>query len=139
MRRTVTITLHWLSYVTMLLIMGNGPVPLLGWIFAVSGLAMSVIGLTQGVMNGPGPKLQGAVRAAHPWMSRAMYVLLGLVAGATAWNLQGYAWPGPPLQTLFFILLAASSLHAVFHLWRHTALNDGAFRRITPFFLHGKS
>jgi hypothetical protein len=31
---------------------------------------------------------------------------------------------------------AAVMIHAIIHPWRHTALNDGALRRITPTFAH---
>lgn len=136
MRRTATITLHWLSLVTLILLVAGGPIPVIAWAFALSGVAMCGLALVSGLMNGPGPKLEGTLRAAHPWLSRGMYLALGLVAGATVWRLSGGVWTGPPLTDLYFYLLAASALHAIFHLWRHTALGDGALRRITPVSMH---
>lgn len=136
MRRTTTVTLHWLSFVLLILLVAGGPVPLLGWSFAIVGLAMAGLAMVGGLLNGPGPKLEGALRRAHPWLSRAMYLALAIVAGATGWTMIGGTWSGPPLGDLYFYLLSASSLHAIFHLWRHTALGDGALRRITPRMMH---
>ncbi|MEX0312362.1 MAG: hypothetical protein AB3N17_19190 [Tateyamaria sp.] len=136
MRRTATITLHWLSFVLLILLIAGGPVPVLAWSFAAVGLAMAALATVGGLMNGPGPKLDGALRSAHPWLSRAMYLALALVASVTVWTLLGGTWSGPPLADLYFYLLSASSLHAIFHLWRHTALGDGALRRMTPRQMH---
>jgi hypothetical protein len=137
MRRTVTIILHWLTLVLLVLLIAGGPVPALAWSFALAGLVQCATALAGGLLNGPGPKLEGALRAAHPWMSRAMYLALGLVSGATLWVQLGYTLPGPPLGALYFYLFSAASLHGIFHLWRHTALGDGALRRITPRAMHG--
>ena len=93
--------------------------------------------LVLGLMNGPGPKLEGVFRAAHPWLSRIMYAALGLVSAATLWVMLGNKLPGPGLPELYFYLFSASALHGIFHLWRHTALGDGALRRITPKSMHG--
>ncbi|MFO7759373.1 MAG: hypothetical protein R6V26_13030 [Roseovarius sp.] len=43
---------------------------------------------------------------------------------------------GPEARTLLLSLVAVAALHAVFNLWRHTALMDGALRRITPRAIH---
>ena len=135
-RRALTITLHWASFVLLILLIAGGPVPVLAWAFALSGLAMTSLAVLSGLMNGPGPKLEGALRRAHPWLSRAMYAGLALAAGVTAWTLLGGTWAGPALPDLYFYLLSAASLHGIFHLWRHTALGDGALRRILPSSLH---
>ena len=137
MRRTATITLHWLNFVLVILLVAGGPIPFLAWSFALSGLAICTIAATRGLLNGPGPKLQGAVRAAHPWLSWAMYLGTGAVAVITIWVMTGGDWGGPSLSELYFYMLSGSSLHAIFHLWRHTALGDGALRRITPAAVHG--
>ena len=137
MRRTATITLHWLNFVLVILLVAGGPVPVLAWAFALSGLAICTIAAVSGLMNGPGPKLQGGLRAAHPWLSWAMYLGTGVVAAITIRVMLGGDWGGPSLPELYFYMLSASSLHAIFHLWRHTALGDGALRRITPLTLHG--
>ncbi|WP_299656306.1 hypothetical protein [uncultured Tateyamaria sp.] len=136
MRRTATISLHWLSFVLLILLVAGGPIPAIGWAFVLSSLLMCAVAAVRGLMSGPGPKLEGTLRAAHPWLSRAMYVALGFVALVTGWQLAGGEWSGPPLVNLHFYLLSASSLHAIFHLWRHTALGDGALRRITPKSMH---
>lgn len=134
MRRTATITLHWTSFVLLILLVAGGAKPLLAWGFGVAGLAMCALAAVNGLMNGPGPKLTGALRIAHPWLSRAMYVALGLVAALTLWT---QVTGGADLSQIYFYVLSASALHAIFHLWRHTALMDGALRRITPRILHG--
>ena len=135
MRRRATITLHWLSFLLLILLVAGGPLPPLVWAFALSGLGLCALALVNGLMNGPGPKLEGALRAAHPWLSRGMYAALGGVAALGLWaQISGTAMN---LNAIYFYLLSASSLHAIFHLWRHTALGDGALRRITPTAMHG--
>ena len=136
MRRSATITLHWATLLTLILLVAGGPIPVIAWSFALSGLAMCALALVFGLMSGPGPKLEGALRLAHPWMNRAMYAAVGGVAGATVWRLTGGVWHGPALTDLYFYLMSASALHAIFHLWRHTALGDGALRRMTPTRMH---
>jgi len=49
--------------------------------------------------------------------------LLGRVADARAWQ-------------ALVVLLILATLHAIFHLWRHTALGDGALRTILPCRMH---
>ncbi|WP_176214397.1 hypothetical protein [Roseovarius sp. A-2] len=39
-------------------------------------------------------------------------------------------------RTLLLALLAITALHAVVNLWRHTSLDDGALRQITPRTIH---
>ncbi|WP_299553417.1 hypothetical protein [uncultured Tateyamaria sp.] len=136
MRRKATIALHWLTLVLLILLVAGGPIPVVAWAFALSGLAMCLLAVALGVMNGPGPKLEGALRRAHPWLSRAMYAALGIVAALTAWSQLGGTWSGPSLPNLYFYLMSASALHAIFHLWRHTALGDEALRRMTPTSMH---
>ena len=137
MRRTATITLHWLSFVLLILLLAGGQIPALAWAFGLSAFGMCALAITGGLMNGPGPKLEGALRTVHPWMSRAMYAALGIVAALTLWaQIGGMPDPGT-LANLYVYLIAASALHGIFHLWRHTALNDGALRRITPTTMHG--
>lgn len=135
-RRTATICLHWTILVLLILLIAGGTVTAIAWAFALSGLGMCALALICGLLNGPGPKLTGTLRRAHPWLSRAMYLGLGLVSAATLWGLLEGTPPGPGLAQLYFYLLAASALHGIFHLWRHTALMDGALRRITPTALH---
>ncbi len=136
-RRTLTVALHWTNMFLLIVLVVAGPVPALAWIFVVTGGTMVGLALVRGLMNGPGPKLEGFVRAAHPWLSRGMYAALGATALATLLRLLGIWTPPVALQQLYFYLLSAASLHGVFHLWRHTALGDGALKRITPSFMHG--
>ena len=135
MRRTTTITLHWLSLLLLVLLVAGGPLPALAWAFGLVGLALCATAVFCGLMNGPGPKLDGALRMAHPWLSRVMYAALAAIAAATLWHVA--LGPVAGITQWHFYLLSASSLHAIFHLWRHTALGDGALRRITPAALHG--
>jgi len=44
--------------------------------------------------------------------------------------------PAQGLRFWYAVLAGAAALHAVFHLWRHTTLADGALRRMTPEVLH---
>ncbi len=131
MRRTATISLHWANLLLLIRLVAAGPVAALAWLFVVTSATMAAIALGAGLMNGPGPKLEGAVRAAHPWLSRGMYLLLAGTGLATLAYLLGLA-PTLDLPTIYFFLLSVVSLHAIFHLWRHTALGDGALRRILP-------
>lgn len=134
MRRNATITLHWLSLLLLVLLVAGGPLPALAWAFGLVGLALCTIALLRGLMNGPGSKLEGPLRTAHPWLSRAMYAALGAVAAATLWHLA--IDPVAGITQLHFYLMSVASLHAIFHMWRHTVLGDGALRRITPTALH---
>lgn len=132
-RRRATILLHWLTFVLLILLVAGGGAPI-AWAFALCGIAFAALALPFGLMNDPGPKLDGALRMAHPWMSWFMYVLTTATAGVTLYVLLGGT---ADLPLWHMILLASASLHGIFHLWRHTALGDGALRRITPRALHG--
>lgn len=137
-RRRATILLHWSVLTLLMLVLAAGLAsPLLNTLFGIAGLAMAALAAVFGLMNGPGPKLEGALRRAHPWLSRGMYALLAWVSVSTLALAAGTPLPGPPPRTLMIGLFAASALHAIFHLWRHTALGDGALRRMTPKALHG--
>ncbi|MEQ8901376.1 MAG: hypothetical protein RID11_12775 [Roseovarius sp.] len=137
MRRRATITLHWLNLLLLLFVLGDGGVTTwLSLLYAASALTMCALALVFGLMSGPGPKLEGAVRALHPWLHRAIYALLGWGAVALLAETLATPLPGPTARTLLLTLLATTALHAVFNLWRHTALGDGALRRITPRAIH---
>lgn len=136
-RRRATILSHWAAFLLLILLVAGGPLPVLAWGYVAATAVMCALAVVFGLLNGPGPKLTGAMRALHPWQSRAMYLVLGLTGLATFAHLLG-RWPFDlRLERLWFVALSLSSLHAVFHLWRHTALGDGALRRITPRALHG--
>ena len=136
MRRSLTITLHWVNLILLILLVSGGLIPWIGWAFVVASLLMCALALVFGLLNGPGPKLEGGLRAAHPWFSRAMYLGLGATAVITALALLGRWTASVRVEPVYFYALSASSLHAVFHLWRHTALGDGALKRITPKAMH---
>lgn len=137
-RRRATILLHWGVVVLLLLhLAAGGQNATLAWAFVLSGLAMAAIALVFGLMNGAGPKLEGTLRRAYPLLQWGMYGLLAWVCTDTLASLVGRPFPGPEARTLLILLLGASSLHGLFHLWRHTVLCDGALRRITPRMLHG--
>lgn len=132
MRRQITITAHWTLVVLLMILISDAEAAAWHWAFVLAGVAMVATALVDGLMSGPGPKLQGAFRRLHPWFNRAMYALLATVtAAAIATQVTG-APPWIPMKTWYLLLTAAMSFHAVFHLWRHTTLNDGALRRITP-------
>jgi len=137
MRRRATITLHWLNVLLLLFVLGDGgQTAWLSLAYAACALAMCALALGFGLMNGPGPKLEGAFRLIHPWLHRGLYALLGWGAVALLAETLARPLPGPGARTLLLALLAAALIHAVFHLWRHTALGDGALRRITPRAIH---
>lgn len=138
-RRLATQVLHWSTGVLLYFLLSvDGRIfGGLGWAFVVSGGAMCVLWGAFGLLNhDPGPALQGVLRAAHPWLSRAMYVLLGWAVVALAAGALDRPLPGPEPRALLLALGAASLGHAIFHLWRHTALRDGALRRIVPAYFH---
>ena len=135
MHRTVTLTLHWLVFLLLLALMSEVEHPAWFWSFAFAGLAMCGVWLVFGLMHKPGPALTGIARAAHPWMHRGLYVLLAM---QSLWCAQ-VAWTGADptmVRRGAFVLFSFASLHAIFHLWRHTALRDGALRLITPKAVH---
>lgn len=132
-RRLATVCLHWSVLILLMLLLAAGVQnTLLAWSFSLAGLLMVGIALGKGLMNGPGPKLQGGLRRTHPWMSRGMYALLGWAAICVVFNSLDLRIPGPEARTVLMILLGTGLLHGVFHLWRTTALNDGALRRMLP-------
>jgi len=136
MRRHITITAHWTLVVLLMVLISDAQAAAWHWAFALAGLAMVLPALTGGLMSGPGPKLQGAFRTLHPWFNRAMYLLLAWVTGLVIYTQITGAGIWGPMKTWYLILTAAMAFHAIFHLWRHTTLYDGALRRITPRRLH---
>lgn len=138
-RRLMTQVLHWITGIFLVFLMSvdEHVFGAIGLIFVVSGGGLCALGLLFGLMNkDPGPALEGVFRYAHPWLSRAMYVLLGWTVAALLAGMLDRALPGPNARTLVLILAAAATAHAIFHLWRHTALRDGALRRIVPRVFH---
>lgn len=137
MRRRATIILHWTTATLLLFVLGDGGATRwLSFLYSATALAMCALALGFGLMNVPGPKLSGALRLAHPWLHRALYAIIAWSAVALAAQTLGRPLPGPEARSLLLALLAAGLLHATFNLWRHTALGDGALRRITPRAVH---
>ena len=137
MRRRATIILHWLNLMLLLFVLGDGGATVwLSLAYAAFALSMCALAAIFGLMHGPGPKLDGAFRALHPWLHRGLYLLLGWGAVALVAETLARPLPGPEARTLLLALLACAAIHAVFNLWRHTALGDGALRRMTPRSLH---
>ena len=112
MRRRLTILTHWLNLVLVILLFAGGLNPVLGWAFVISAAVMCAPTLVLGLMNGPGPKLEGAWRIAHPWLSRGMYLVLAASATITALALLG-RWTNQPvtLDEVWFYTIATSGLH----------------------------
>lgn len=120
--RGVVMAIHWTALIV-----------IVGWLFgAVPGVVVAVhaglwgtITAIWGLRGGPSPALRGAARTvAH----LSHVALLGLyLAGAAL------ALPDHPLaRPLLLATLAASTLHAVWNLYRAGVLGDGAFRRMLP-------
>jgi cytochrome b561 len=135
-RRRFTILLHW-SVLLLILIMikGGSDAPALRWAFVLMGGVWVAIALLRGLLGKPGPKLTGAFRTAYPWMHRGMYALIGLTVVLNFAALINIASRTAAWNSLL-VLGVAAIFHSIFHLWRHTSLNDGALRLMTPKFMH---
>lgn len=136
MRRKIVIALHW-AVVLLVLAMteGGSGAPGLRWVFTgLAGLWIGVM-LAGGPLGKPGPKLTGLPRAIFRPLHLGLYALLGVTATLTAAELLGLTAPGPA-WTALLILLVTGLFHGIFHLWRHTALFDGALRIMSPRVLH---
>lgn len=135
-RRRLTILLHW-SVLMLVLIMVKGGTAdvVVRWVFVLAGGLWVAIALVKGMMGKPGPKLQGGLRAAYPWMHRGMYGLLAVSVVLNAGGLLGWVANEAAWISLL-VLLAAATFHGLFHFWRHNALYDGALRVMTPRFMH---
>lgn len=135
-RRSLIIILHWAVLLLVLaMIKGGSAAPALRWVFVLSGGLWVGMAVARGILARPGPKLQGSLRATFRAQHLGMY---GLVSVAVVLNLTallgmtplGWAW------NALLVLLMASAFHGLFHFWRHTALNDGALRVMSPKFIH---
>ena len=135
-RRRLTILLHW-SVAMMLLMMvkGGTAAPALRWAFVLAGGLWVGVALVRGPLGRPGPKLRGALRAAYRPFHIAMYLGVAIAAGVNAAALLGAA-PDQWAWTSLLVLLGLATFHAIFHFWRHTALNDGALRMMIPRMWH---
>lgn len=133
-RRRLIIAAHWsiAFLLAVLLIKGPGAPGWLVWLFASVAMvwvANYVIG--RGPMGKPGPKLTGWLPMVYRIQHHALYISLAILTFFVITNL-GATATGRALKVLLFLGL----LHGLFHLWRHTALFDGALCKITPRFVH---
>ncbi|WP_299738625.1 hypothetical protein [uncultured Roseobacter sp.] len=132
--RSIVKVLHWtaLAFVVAALFYGN--VPVVKWGLLATAVLWSVGYGSFGLLCTPGPVLTGILRKGFAPLHIAMLILLDV----TALMLLN-ADPGPltgALRTVTVLTLGAGLLHGIFHLWRHTALGDGALRNMTPRFMH---
>lgn len=136
-RSTARIALHWATALSLwaVIALGRDTPDWAAWAFGLSAGAFALAGLS-GLMSRPGPKLQGTLRVLHPWSHRAIYALAAWAGLAVLAPVLGFALPGPTGFTLALLLLSVTSLHSLFHLWRHTVLRDNAFHLILPKALH---
>ena len=133
MHRTAVITLHWAAaFLILTMIKGGVSTP---WVLALFVAIIALwlaITLIKGMRARPGPKLSPTLRKAYPWMHRALHLLLGLTALAILFRLIGQPLGWLDAWSLLLITMAAGAFHAIFQIWRHTALYDGALRLILP-------
>ncbi len=132
-RSTVKL-LHWTAFGALIatLVAGNSLPLRVAFSLAVGLWASGT--LLFGLSGRPGPALTGALRRLFVPAHALLLALLGLAAAAL-WS----AEPGPlsgSVRTLFLVTLGAGLLHGIFHMWRHTVLNDGALRNMTPRIIH---
>jgi len=135
-QRRLTIILHWSVLMLVLAMVKGGTAAVyVRWAFVVAGGLWIAMVLFKGMMCKPGPKLQGTLRTAYPWLHRGMYAVLAIAVGMNAAALLGLA-PHDTGWTALLVLLGAGALHGLFHFWRHNALFDGALRTMLPRFTH---
>ena len=133
--RSLVKVLHWVTLVLVIAVMAAGNTPLTKWGLLVT-MTVWVAGfVAYGILARPGPALSGVFKTAFVPAHWGMMILPALLTIALL-----RADPGPvtdSTRSLALATIAAGSLHGVFHLWRHTALRDGALRNMTPKFMHG--
>ena len=134
-RRRFIIFAHWMAAFLLAVLLIKGPSAPTWLTLAFSGLsglwfASYVFG--RGPLAKPGPKLVGITRPIHRLQHHALYFGMAAAAVASLSVLEDEV-TGRALTVLLFLGL----LHGLFHLWRHTALFDGALRLILPKFMHG--
>ena len=133
-RRRVVMVLHWTQFALLIGLLST-EVPTAPWVLAYAGvtLAWTGLALVAGLNGTGGPALTPALRHVHRWGHRAM---LAAVAVSGVLAILWLAGRPVALQYWLFIVFGLSMLHAIFHLWRHTTLGDGALRWMTPRAVH---
>lgn len=124
--------LHWGHAFLMLLVLLAPSVAVIA-LYALVALVWSGVFALKGPAHRPGIRLDGLARAFHRWSHRALYLVVFCAGLAAVAVLAGLA---APLRPLLLTLVAGGALHAVFHLWRHTTLMDGALKLILPRAMH---
>lgn len=134
-RRRFVIFAHWMTAFLLAVLLIKGPSAPTWLTLAFSGLSglwFASYVSCRGPLAKPGPKLVGITRPVHRLQHHALYFAMAAAAVASLTVLEDEV-TGRALTVLLFLGL----LHGLFHLWRHTALFDGALRLILPKFMHG--
>jgi superoxide oxidase len=135
-RRALIIPLHWLlAFLMLAMIKGGSDAPALRWAYVATGSLWLILMAAGGPLGQPGPKLTGALRLIFRPFHLALYATLAATILLNILALTGRA-ADETAWTSLLVLLALASAHAIFHLWRHTALYDGALRMMMPKALH---
>lgn len=135
-QRRLTIILHWSLFMLLLaMIKGGSANEILRWVYVGAGTLWLAMTAAKGMLGKPGPKLQGALRQAYPWMHRGMYAVLAGSVGVNAAALLGWVSLDLAWNSLL-VLLFAATFHGLFHFWRHNVLYDNALRLMMPRFMH---
>lgn len=133
-RRRLVIFAHWSTAFLLAVVLIEGPSASPALVYAFAGIAALWVAsyvMGRGPLGQPGPRLTGWLRPAHRLQNHALYLAITVAAALSVTALDSEA-TGRALKVLLFLGL----LHGMFHLWRHTALLDGALRTITPRFVH---
>jgi len=133
--RPVLKLVHWSAAALIVLVLLTGLTDAIRWALIVVALLWGLGYAVFGHLARPGPALTGIARSGFNAMH--VVVLLGLEMAAVA---AFFAENGPldgTVRVIFLVALGLGLLHGIFHLWRHTALLDGALRNMTPRLLHG--
>lgn len=134
-RRRLVIFAHWMTAFLLAVLLIEGPAAPV-WLTSVfaglTGLWFASYLAALGPLGKPGPKLVGVLRPIHRVQHHALYLCVAAAGIASVTVIESQV-TGRALTVLLFLGL----LHGLFHLWRHTALFDGALRVILPKFMHG--
>lgn len=132
-RRAALKWLHWSHSALMGLVLLAPSTPVIALYGVVALVWSGAFGLATSTRK-PGPKLEGVMRQVHIWGHHGLYLVTALAGLSALGQLMGL---DTPLRGLILVLLASGALHAIFHLWRHTTLMDGALKLILPKATHG--
>lgn len=127
---------------------------LLALVFVTMVLVWYADYLRRGLAGRPGPKLPPVARVVHRWLHISLIwglfgvALTGFLLGLTSERLlkAGGILPfAPPLDFKaanafigkvhiyeYYLVAVIAAFHALFHIWRHTALRDNALRIMAP-------